>query len=222
MAKWLVVILCLLFAVPTAAEAQSRSEVRAVQQALTERGYNPGPVDGTYGSKTAAAIRGFESDSGYRVTGLVSPKLLVQLEAPPAQVVSPSPPTARVEEPPALAKEPTTQAEGKLNGWHVFTWPSGSRYEGEWRDDKRTGQGVYTWPSGNRYEGEWRDDKRAGQGVQTWADGDRYEGAYQDGKAHGFGEFRYGGKTYSGQWNAGCFRQGDFKAAIGQVLSNCP
>ena len=35
--------------------------------------------------------------------------------------------------------------------------------------------GLYTWPDGTRYEGEWREHTRDGFGVHTYADGTRYE-----------------------------------------------
>ena len=64
----------------------------------------------------------------------------------------------------------------------MHTWPDGSRYEGEWKDGKRSGQGVRTWPSGQRYEGEWRDGKRSGRGVQ-WLPGAQrvFDGAWAAG-----------------------------------------
>ena len=32
---------------------------------------------------------------------------------------------------------------------------SGEEYEGEFQDDLRHGQGTHSWPSGSRYSGEW-------------------------------------------------------------------
>ena len=36
---------------------------------------------------------------------------------------------------------------------------------------RRHGRGVNTLSCGERYEGEWREDKRSGRGVFTWSDG---------------------------------------------------
>ena len=72
-----------------------------------------------------------------------------------------------------------------VNGHGVYTWPTGDRYEGEWKDDKRAGHGVSTWPDGRRHEGEWKDGKQAGHGVFTLPNGDRYEGEWKDGKYTG-------------------------------------
>ena len=72
-------------------------------------------------------------------------------------------------------------AERPRNRWGVKVWPSGARYEGEWRDGKRTGRGTYSWSSGARYEGEWRDGKQSGRGTFTFPDGDRYAQHWNNG-----------------------------------------
>ena len=41
---------------------------------------------------------------------------------------------------------------------------------------KRHGRGVSVFASGSRFEGDFQDDKQHGQGTYTWADGDKYEG----------------------------------------------
>ena len=42
------------------------------------------------------------------------------------------------------------------SGRGVCTWPSGARYEGEWKDDKRSGRGVHWLRGGQRvFDGEW-------------------------------------------------------------------
>jgi peptidoglycan hydrolase-like protein with peptidoglycan-binding domain len=43
--------------------------VRSVQQALNDRGYNAGPVDGQYGAATQDAVRRFQQVAGLPVTG---------------------------------------------------------------------------------------------------------------------------------------------------------
>ena len=45
------------------------SMVRAAQQALNDRGYNAGPVDGQWGASTMDAVRRFQQGSGLPVTG---------------------------------------------------------------------------------------------------------------------------------------------------------
>mgnify|MGYP001482347135 CR=1 FL=1 len=46
-------------------------------------------------------------------------------------------------------------------------------------------QRTYTWPDGSTYVGEVKDDKQHGQGTATYADGDKYVGEFKDGKWHG-------------------------------------
>ena len=48
-------------------------EVVAVQQRLTELGYNPGPVDGYYGYVTQTAVMLFQAVNGLYVDGVVGP-----------------------------------------------------------------------------------------------------------------------------------------------------
>jgi peptidoglycan hydrolase-like protein with peptidoglycan-binding domain len=46
----------------------SRQEVRKVQEALKEKGENPGALDGIMGKKTHAAISAFQKSNGLKVT----------------------------------------------------------------------------------------------------------------------------------------------------------
>ncbi|RRJ82484.1 SEL1-like repeat protein [Aestuariirhabdus litorea] len=50
-----------------------------VQQRLTEKGYNPGAVDGLLGTKTGAALMQFQGDAGIAVSGEVDEATLNQL-----------------------------------------------------------------------------------------------------------------------------------------------
>jgi peptidoglycan hydrolase-like protein with peptidoglycan-binding domain len=44
-------------------------EIRAVQRALIDQGYDPGPADGQMGRKTREALRQFQADEGLRAAG---------------------------------------------------------------------------------------------------------------------------------------------------------
>ncbi|HXH13438.1 MAG TPA: peptidoglycan-binding domain-containing protein [Alphaproteobacteria bacterium] len=57
--------------------------VRAVQEALTQRGYHPGAVDGIYGPQTAAAVQGFQVDNGLVADGEAGPFTLTALGIQP-------------------------------------------------------------------------------------------------------------------------------------------
>jgi peptidoglycan hydrolase-like protein with peptidoglycan-binding domain len=47
----------------------SHKEVRAVQEALRAKGYDPGPIDGVLGRKTASALKAFQKAEKLPVTG---------------------------------------------------------------------------------------------------------------------------------------------------------
>jgi len=49
--------------------AEDAANVRGAQQALRDKGFDPGPVDGKMGPKTSAAIRDFQSKEGISATG---------------------------------------------------------------------------------------------------------------------------------------------------------
>jgi hypothetical protein len=52
----------------------SRNDMRAVEEALHAKGYNPGKVDGVADDATRAAIRAFQKDNGFPITGMVDQK----------------------------------------------------------------------------------------------------------------------------------------------------
>ena len=56
--------------------AQAASQVRELQRALNDLGYNAGPVDGAMGPTTRNAIRTYQADQGLPITGAFSYDLL--------------------------------------------------------------------------------------------------------------------------------------------------
>ncbi len=42
-----------------------------------------------------------------------------------------------------------------MDGKGKLTYPDGSCYEGEFKEDKRHGQGKYIWVDGHSYIGGW-------------------------------------------------------------------
>jgi hypothetical protein len=64
----------------------SGEDVREVQQALVDKGYHVGSVDGSFGVKTDAAVRYYQSCNGLTVDGIVGPvtagSLGVELDRP--------------------------------------------------------------------------------------------------------------------------------------------
>ncbi len=51
-------------------------------------------------------------------------------------------------------------ANAKKESRPIYTYKTGSTYEGEWNGGFRDGYGVQIWPDGARYEGYW-DHSRA-------------------------------------------------------------
>ena len=67
-----------------------------------------------------------------------------------------------------------------MHGQGTLTLPYGSKYVGEFQDDKQHGQGTLTLPEGDKYVGEWQDDKKHGQGIFTYPDGIKFVGEFKD------------------------------------------
>ncbi|MBW2429048.1 MAG: peptidoglycan-binding protein [Deltaproteobacteria bacterium] len=61
------------------AEQQERLQVANAQAALSQLGYNVGPVDGKYGSQTMSAVKAFQKKQHLKVDGKINDKLLEQL-----------------------------------------------------------------------------------------------------------------------------------------------
>jgi osmotically inducible lipoprotein OsmB len=61
--------------------SKSRTSVKRIQMALAKLGYNPGPVDGKMGKRTAAAIRQYQEKNKLLVDGQPSPELAQRIEA---------------------------------------------------------------------------------------------------------------------------------------------
>ena len=53
------------------------------------------------------------------------------------------------------------------NGKGEYKWKDGSRYVGEYLNDKKHGRGVFQWPNGKMYVGEWRMGKKHAKGYEV-------------------------------------------------------
>lgn len=84
------------------------------------------------------------------------------------------------------------------------TLNNGAVYRGEWNPKKqRNGRGIQKWRDGTKYIGEWANDKANGYGKLIHGDGDVYEGEFLDDQAHGQGTYKHAGEdgsTYVGEW----------------------
>jgi len=66
-----------LLAVP--AWAMSSSKIIKVQEALKEKGDNPGPADGIMGKKTRSALKAFQKANGLKATGTLDDQTAAKL-----------------------------------------------------------------------------------------------------------------------------------------------
>ena len=62
------------------------------------------------------------------------------------------------------------QYEGLDSLYCRYTFASGDKYVGEYRDGKRNGQGTYTYANGHKYVGEFKDNVRYGKGILSFVD----------------------------------------------------
>jgi len=70
-------------------EARMSGDVRAAQQALQEKGFDPGPVDGMMGTKTTAAVKEFQQKNNLTVTGTLDADTRDRLRASSPPSASP-------------------------------------------------------------------------------------------------------------------------------------
>ena len=74
-----------------------------------------------------------------------------------------------------------------INGEGIYTFPDGTKYVGEFKDNKPNGQGTEIYPDGEKYEGEWKNGKKCGYGIYSIPDGGKYEGEWKDNMFDGKG-----------------------------------
>jgi hypothetical protein len=73
----------------------SSSDVREVQGRLQSLGFDPGPVDGSAGPKTAAAVTRYQQAHGLQPTGVADMDTLDELRREPGSTPPPPPPRPR-------------------------------------------------------------------------------------------------------------------------------
>ena len=63
----------------TLQEGATGSEVKKLQEALKQHGFNPGAIDGDFGPATAAAVIAFQKSEGLLIDGIAGPRTLAAL-----------------------------------------------------------------------------------------------------------------------------------------------
>ncbi len=88
-----------------------------------------------------------------------------------------------------------------VNGYGTILYPSGNRYEGNWKYQKQYGKGTLSLKNGDKYVGEFLDGYRNGQGTYYWENGDKYVGEFVKNKRTGYGSYSYkNGELYIGDF----------------------
>jgi hypothetical protein len=77
------------------------------------------------------------------------------------------------------------------NCWGTYTYSSGNKYVGEYRNNERNGQGTAIFIDGNKYVGEFKDGKFHGRGMYNFHTGSKYVGEFKDDKFHGQGIYTW-------------------------------
>lgn len=91
---------------PKQKETGSRAQVKAVQEALKEKGQDPGPIDGIMGPRTKAALKDFQRSEDLPETGRLDAETMTKLGAT-------TPSEERMEQPPQGGMEQTPQGRMK-------------------------------------------------------------------------------------------------------------
>ena len=89
---------------------------------------------------------------------------------------------------------------GKNMVREYYTYSSGDKYVGEYKNNKHHGQGIYTYSNGDKYVGEFKDGNQHGHGTYIKPEGRKYEGEWKDGLKNGQGTLTFGkGESEGGQ-----------------------
>ncbi|MEO1393156.1 MAG: pentapeptide repeat-containing protein [Cyanobacteria bacterium J06634_5] len=90
------------------------------------------------------------------------------------------------------------------DGAGTMVYPTGNRYDGEYKDGQREGCGTFTFANDRRYIGQFKADKFDGLGTWVIENGERYIGEFESNQCSGQGTFIFAnGSSKSGVWQQG-------------------
>ncbi len=97
--------------------------------------------------------------------------------------------------------EGTFNIYGEYDGYGIYKFNNGEKYEGEYKNGIKNGKGKYTFSNGDIYEGEYKNGLRDGEGDYIYKNGDKFTGLWKKGTANGYGEMYYiNGDYFKGNW----------------------
>lgn len=102
----------------TLSKGSRGTDVRALQERLEAQGYNPGPIDGIFGSRTLAALNEFQANNGLDIDSVVSETAWQALNQ------SPVPQTPNLEQStpePLTLEEETSEQDTEVFNMDGFT-----------------------------------------------------------------------------------------------------
>jgi len=85
--------------------ARGSEQVKAAQQALKDKGHDPGTIDGVMGPKTQAALKGFQKAEGLKESGRLDTDTMAKLGM--EKKTSGAEPSSPAASPPTDAKSPS-------------------------------------------------------------------------------------------------------------------
>ena len=65
------------------------------------------------------------------------------------------------------------------------------------------GKGIYSWPDGSEYNGEYKNNIREGEGTFKWANGVIFQGKFVNGRPDGKGKLIKRGKSKEVEYKNG-------------------
>jgi len=98
------------------------------------------------------------------------------------------------------------------NGYGTVQYDNGA-YTGYFKDGYRNGYGVYAWSDGIKYEGNWDRGLQDGMGKMLWPTGEYFFGEYRRGSRDGYGLEIHPDFMVAGIWEMDNYQPG--KAVLG-------
>ena len=62
----------------------------------------------------------------------------------------------------------------------IILYPDGSKYKGQWENNKKNGSGTMKYSDGSEYNGQWENDKKNGSGTMKYPDGTEYNEQWEN------------------------------------------